>query len=120
MKNYLRLLFVGTVLLVVLGIYNEQHSMHAHLSDPNGMEQAIVQYGYLSLDPNCTTPQVNLAQCCPGNKLVHIRKGRECHRSRLSKNEFQAANRISKDISPCLLQKTGQFIYKHSGTEIPS
>jgi hypothetical protein len=121
MLSYLRLLFVGTVLLVLLGIFNDQRSEHTiERSEPSGLEQDLVQSGFPPFDPVQTSPQVFSTQSYPGGNLECIRLSQETYRSRLSLSTFQEARRISGDISPDLLRRTGQFNHKYSRTEIPS
>ena len=121
MLSYLRFLFVGTVLLVLLGLFNDQRSEHTlERTKPAGLEQALVQYGFPPLDPVQASPQVFSTQSYPGGNLECIRLSQEDYRSRRANSAFQEARRISGDISPDLLRRTGQFIHMNSRTEIPS
>ena len=121
MLSYLRFLFVGTVLLVLLGLFNDQRSEHImDRSEPVGLVQALDQSGFPPHDPVQASPRVFSTQSYPGGNLECIRFVQEAHRSRLSNSTFQEARRISEDISPDLLRRTGQFIHKNSRAEIPS
>jgi hypothetical protein len=121
MLSYLRFLFVGTVLFILLGIFNDQRSEHTmERSEPAGLEQALVQSVFPPFDPVQASPKVFSTQSYPGGNLESIRFGQEAHRSRLANSTFQEARRIRGDIYPDLLRKTGQSIHKNSRTEIPS
>ena len=121
MKSYLRLLFVGTVLLIVLGLFNDQRSKpDDQQSETGGLEQTEVQSALLPLDPFQTTSLLSSSQNYPRGFRNYMRHSQETRLSRLSKNELQVARRIIGEISPNLLHRTGHFIYCHSGAEIPS
>ncbi|TFH27748.1 MAG: hypothetical protein E4H10_02775 [Bacteroidia bacterium] len=121
MKSYLRLLFVGSVLLVLLGLFNNQRSdQTADRSEPAELEQTAVHSGFLPLENFHITPQSLSSQNYNEGLLENMRLHQETHRSRISKNEFLVARQISRDISPGLLQRPGHFIYCHSGAEVPS
>ena len=121
MKSYLRLLFVGSIFLVLLGLFNEKGSDRGfERSESKNLEQTAVQSALLPLDPNHVISKLSSIPYHPKGKPEHMRRSQETHRSRLSKNEYQMARRIIGEISPGLLQRTGHFIYCHSEAEIPS
>lgn len=121
MKSYLRFLFVGIVLLVLLGLFDKQQSDHdVDRSEPAGLEQSLLPSGFLPLDPVNTVPQLFSSQSYPGGGLEGIWLKQEAYLSRLANNKFQKARWISGEISPDLLQRTGQFIHNNSGAVIPS
>jgi len=120
-KSYLRLLFVGSVFLVLLGLFNEPGSdRDFEGSESDGLEQTAVQSALLPLDPIHDISRLSSTPYHPEGKPEHIRRSQETHRSRLLTSEIQICKRIRGEISPDLLQRTGYFIVFHSGSEIPS
>ena len=121
MKSYLRLLLVASVLLLVLGLFNDQHSKPVvDRSEAANLEQVTVLLGTLPIDPVHAAPRILSKAYHPVGLLAYMRLSQESHQSRLLTNEIQVSKRIRGEISPDLLQRTGYFIYVNSGSEIPS
>lgn len=121
MKSYLRFLFVGAVLLVLLGLFNSQRNEDTvDRSEPTVLELALRQNGFLPLDPVQSSTQVFSSQNYPDGSLEFIRLSQETHLSKLANEKLLEARWIIGEISPDLLQRTGHFIHKNSGSEIPS
>ncbi len=121
MKSYLRLLFVGSVLLIVLGFYNEQNrNMEIHDSASAGIEQTLIKSALLPYEPVPSAPILSSVHCPSDGKLVFFRYKLETYLSRQSDRRIQIAKRVVNDISPDLLFRTGGFIYSQSKTEVPS
>lgn len=109
------------VLLVLLGLYNSQQSEHTvDCCEPEDLEQAFLASGLLPLEPALTSPQVFSNSRYPGRYLEHMRLCQETLLSKLANDKFEEARWINGEISPDLLQRTGQFIHSNSGVEIPS
>jgi hypothetical protein len=121
MFNYLRLLFVGSVLLIVLGLYNGQNS-RAEINNiaANGIEQTSKDPAHLPFDPlpgryiqsPCNTP--------PQGSPAFLRQIQQTDLSRQSNRRIQMARKIVDDIRPELLFRTGRFIYSQSPLDLPS
>jgi hypothetical protein len=121
MKSYFRFLFVGAVLLVLLGLFNSQRNDDSVARfEPTVLELALLQNGFLPLDPVQSSPQVFSSQNYPEGSLEFIRLNQETHLSKLAKEKLLEARRIIGEISPDLLHRTGHFIHKNSGSGIPS
>jgi len=121
MKSYLRLFFVASVLLLVLGLFNDQPSKPAaDRSETAKLEQVAVLSGNLPFDPVHAASRIFSKPYHPIDYLAYMRLSQESHQSRLLTNEIQVSKRIRGEISPDLLQRTGYFIYVNSGSEIPS
>ena len=121
MKSYLRLLLVASVLLLVLGLFHDQHSKPAvDPSEAADLEQVADLLGKLPFEPVHAAPGIFSKHNLPKGFPENLRLGQETHRSRLLTSEIQESKRIRGKISPDLLQRTGYFIYVNSGPEIPS
>jgi hypothetical protein len=121
MKSYLRLLLVASMLLLVLGLFNDQRSETVMDSTETlRLEQVAVISGKLPFNPVHASPQIISKTHLPRGFLENLRLGHETHQSRLLSCKIQVFKRIGREISPDLLQRTGYFIYIHSGSEIPS
>jgi hypothetical protein len=121
MFNYLRLLFVGSVLLIVLGLYNAQNSRtEANSLALDGVEQTSKNSAHLPFDllagrfiqSPCNNP--------PQGNPAFLRKIQEFDLSRQSNRRIQMARKIVDDIRPELLFRTGSFIYCQSPLDLPS
>jgi len=120
-KTYLRLLFLASVALLVLGLLNGQPSKTAvEISEVDKLEQVAVHSGKLPYDPVHASHRILSKPYLRHGFLENMRLGQETHQSRLLTSEIQVSKRIRGEISPELLQRTGYFIYIHSGSEIPS
>jgi len=120
-KSYLRLLFVASLLLVVLGLFNDQRSTPAaDRSEVAELEQVASLLGNLPYDPDNTAPRIFSKPYHPKGCPENMRLNQETHQSRLLTSEIQICKRIWGEISPDLHQRTGYFIFVHSGSEIPS
>lgn len=120
-KSYLRLLLVGAVMLVLLGLLNQQNKHQGDLGlDRDSLEQNLVRYALLPLESfqGSSFPEASLD--CPKGIPDFKQLSREIHQTSLLKNELDLARRISREISPGLMQRTGYFIYCCSRLGIPS
>lgn len=121
MKNFLRILFLGAVLFIVLGLFNAQSSERdAPASESPGVEQCNLQFAILPADPFKITPSPVPSPEQPGMNPGQKRMDREVQLNRLAGIRMQLATRIMEDISPVLLQRSGHLIQGIPRTEIPS
>ncbi len=121
MKNFLRILFLGAVLLVVLGLYNAQSSERdTPVSESRGVEQCNLQFAILPADLFKIGPSPVPSPEKPGGDPEQKWMDREVQLNRLAGIRFQLARRIMEDISPVLLQRAGHLIQGTPRTEIPS
>ena len=121
MKSYLRLLFVGSVLLVVLGLYNKQNQDTTPASsEAIGTVHAPLIAALPSYEP---LPPALTHSSVPDpseGKLKHQWLRKEQDLTRQFDLSFQLASKIIREISPDLLFRKGGFIQSLSKKEIPS
>jgi len=121
MLNYLRLLFVGSVLLIVLGLYHGQNSrQEVNILAVNDVEQTSKDSAHLPFDPlpgrftqsPCNNP--------PLGNPAYLRQIQETDLSRQNNHRIQMARKIVDDIRPELLFRTGRFIYCQAPIDLPA
>lgn len=121
MKNFLRILFLGAVLLVVLGLFKSQSSDREEpVSESPGLEQCSLQSAILPAEPFKVAPSLIPSPIQPGGDPEQKWLGREVQLTRLAGIRIQNARRIMEDISPGLLHRMGHLIHSFPRTKIPS
>ena len=120
-KSYLRFLFLGAVLLFLLGYFNNQRSdSSTEPSEPAGVEQQWQQCAFLTLVPAQDFTQPTPGQKHPGRNPGELQCRQEAHLTELTKNTFQESRRMAEDIFPDLTQRKGHLLHQCCSAEIPS
>ena len=120
-KSYLRLLFVGSLLLVALALSRQDGSIPDQpIPVPEGLELTAIQTPGLPSDPVFAALYSTADRNRSGGSLVYTRLRQEDHQARLSANLLRRNRRILEDISPTLVFRTGSLIYCPSRSEIPT
>jgi len=122
MLNYLRLLLVGSVLLLVLGLYHKQNSRNETRDLAlNGVEQTSTSAANLPFDP---FPSGSIKSICrhksPHGDLLFMRRKQLCKISRESLRIIFMSGKIVDDIKPDLLFRTGSISSHAESPDIPS
>ena len=121
MKSYLRFLFVGAVLLFLLGYFNHERSDPAtDPPDPAGLEQQWQQSGILTLFPAQVFSKPIPIQKPPGKNMGDPRIGKEVYLKELAKNTLEESGRVAEKNSPDLIQRKGYLIHECCRADIPS
>jgi len=122
MNHYFRLLFVGSILFVLLGLFNNQSEKSlAHNQDPEEIEYVEIQAGILPThfipSPDQTIPSTSGEQ--PG-EIQGKQRYQEHHFDNNTRQQiaFYAEKYLnSKPLINCM---TGQFLHLAEGQEVPS
>lgn len=122
MKHFLRLLFIGSVLFVFLGLFSQNGDQsHSGLSDLDGKEQVVNQSGILSHSQESSSlVPLSAEELAPGQALSDIRKFQEDLYCNQSKSQLELAECLYQDIKYVLLHRTGLYLYNSSSKEILS
>ena len=122
MNHYFRLLFVGSILFVLLGLFNKQSEKSlAHNQGPEEIENVEIQAGILpthfvpSLDQ--TIPSTSGEQ--PGETQGKQRH-QEYHFGKNTKQQFALYAENYLNCKPMIICMTGQFLHLAEGHEVPS
>lgn len=122
MKHFLRLLFIGSVLFVLLGLFQQsQDERDAARLATSGLEQVIPASGILAQQQDLPSPEsFSTDSPPPGFALkAHCNSQKSFH-SRHSKQALLRSQSIYKEIKPDLLLRTGVRLYNSSREEIQS
>ena len=122
MNHYFRLLFVGSILFVLLGLFNKQSEKSlAHNQYPEEIEYVEIQAGILpthfvpSLDQ--TIPSTSGEQ--PGETQGKQRH-QEYHFGKNTQQQFALYAENYLNSKPMIICMTGQFLHLAEGHEVPS
>jgi len=108
-------------MLVLLGLLNQQNKHQGDRGlETDSLEQNFVRYALLPLEPFQVSSFLGASLDCPKGIPDFKQLSREIHQTSLLKNELDLARRISREISPGVMQRTGYFIYCCSRAGIPS
>jgi len=121
-KHFLRLLFIGSVLFVLLGLFSDtQNHSDPGISDPDGIEQVAQQAGILSHPQKLPFHISFLPEALTsGQSLTDIRKFKEEHSSNLLRSQLVRSDCIYEDIKCDLLHRKGLLLHHPSRKEIGS
>lgn len=122
MKQFLRLVFLGSVLFVLLGLYsqNRDHSDSAR-ADLDGIEQIASPSGILSHQQEIPSlVSLNFESPTPKQALSKIRKFQEEHFSIRSKSQLELAECLYEDIKYDLFCREGLYLYYSTRQHIQS
>lgn len=121
MKHFLQILFIGSVLFVLLGLFNQQERLASPDLPGNDPEQILYNEGILAFHYQDSTKYSKIKeQDSAGQELIDIRKPRETIYSNHIRSEYQISIKIYSDIMRALLHMKGLFPHLLSGKEILS
>lgn len=121
MKNFLRILFLGAVLLIVLGLFNAQsRDRDEAVAESSGLEQCQLQSAILPAEPFKITPSLVPSPDQPCRNPEQRWPDRETQLNRLTGIRYHNARQILAEIAPDLLLRRGHLIHGYPRTGIPS
>jgi len=120
-KHFLQILFIGSVLLVLLGLYNQQERLTSPDLQGNDLEQVLHSDGILAYNHQISAKISKIkGQDSAGQELVDLRKPHETNYSNHIRSEYKISLGIYSDIMRTLLHMKGLFPHLLSGKEILS
>lgn len=122
MKHFLRLLFIGSVLFVLLGLFQQsQDDMDSGRLAASGLEQIFPDSGILTQQQDLPSPvPFSTDSPPPGFTLkAHCNSQKSFH-SLHSKQELQLYKLIFEDMKPDLFFRTGFYLNISSRNNIRS
>ena len=121
MKRYLQILFIGSVLFVLLGLFNQQERVGSPDLPVNDLEQLIHSEGILAYHHEISSKNSKVnKQDFTGQQLVDIRKPHETTYSNNIRSGYKISLEIYSDIMQALLHMKGLFTHSLSSKEILS
>ena len=121
MKHFLQIVFIGSVLFVLLGVYNQQERVASFDLPGNDLEQVFHSDGILAYHHQSSAKYSKInEQDSAGQESVDIRKPHETIYSNYIRSEYKTSLQVSSDIMRALLHMKGLFPHLLSGKEIPS
>ena len=121
MKHFLQILFTGTVLFVLLGLYNEQEGANAPDLPADDLQQVVHSYGILSDHHPGSDKSSKIDETDHrGQSSIDIRRPHEAAFSNHFRSEFKNSLWIYKEIMQALLHMKGVFPKQFYGEEILS
>ena len=122
MKNYFRLLLVGSILFILLGLFNHQFDDTIALTqNPDEIEYVESQLGILPVSLESTsTPSIASSSVA---HTPHFMGNPKLCENQISKwNDIRLFSIESgfTDRKPQMICKTGQFIHLDTDKEVPS
>lgn len=122
MKHFLRLLFIGSVLFVLLGLFRQsQDDANSGRLAACGLEQIVPASGILAPTQDLPSPvSFSTDSPLPGFTLkAHCNSQKSFH-SLHSKQELLRSQCIYKDIKPDLQLRTGLRLYNSTREDMQS
>ena len=121
MNNYLRLLLVGSILIILLGLFNNQSDdTIARIQVPEGIEFVEFQPGILPVSLGCPSPPSISFNSTAQNPCLGNSKLFENQISKGIVNLFISIESGFTDRKPQVICKTGQFLHLNRDKEGPS
>ena len=122
MNQYFRLLFVGSILFVLLGLFNKQsEKVLAHNQDSEEIEHVEFQAGILPThfvpSPDQTTPSTSGEQ--PG-EIQGKQRHQEYYFEKNTRQQFGLYAEKYLNSKPVIICMTGQFLHLATGHDFPS
>ena len=121
MNHYFRLLFVGSILFVLLGIFSDRSdNILVQTSDSEEIEHVEFQAGILPDHPQRLSSETSSA--IPGEQagdLFGIRRHQEVQFTKNIMQQFGMYSAIYLNNKPVIICITGHFLHLDAGTEVP-
>jgi len=122
MNNYLRLLLVGSILIILLGLFNNQpDDTIARTRLPEEIEFVEFQPGILPVLLGCPSPLSISFNSTTQNS--HFKRNPKLFENQISKmidNRFISIESGFTDRKPLVICKTGQFLHLNRDKKFPS
>ncbi len=120
-KHFLQILFIGSVLFVLLGLFNQQERVTSPDLPVDDLEQVIHSDGILAYHYQSSAKNSKIKeQDSAGQVSVDIRKPHETIYSNHIRSEYKISIKVYSDIMQALLHMKGLFPHLLSGKEILS